>query len=133
MHHDQWPVMLLLLKSVGDRSFCVFVAQSCVTLFDPMNHSWPCSSNHGISQARILEWVAMPFSRGSSRPRDWTWVSCIADACFTVWTTRQAHWTAREVSVTGHYTSLIQFWRDCKACILIGFLFWRDKLTWYFT
>ena len=46
------------------------VAQSCLTLCDPMNYSPPGSSVHGILQARILEWVAIPFSRGSSQPRD---------------------------------------------------------------
>ena len=44
----------------------LFVAQLCLTLCDPMDCSLPCSSVHGILQARILEWVAMPFSRGSS-------------------------------------------------------------------
>ena len=44
-----------------------------------------------ILQARILEWVAMPSSRGSSQPRDWTQVSCIAGGFFTVWATREAH------------------------------------------
>ena len=46
--------------------------------FDPMDASLLGSSVHEILQARILEWVAMPFSRQSSWPRDWTWVSCIA-------------------------------------------------------
>ena len=45
--------------------------------------SLPRSSIHGILQARILEWVAIPFSRGSSQPRDQTWVSCIAGRFFT--------------------------------------------------
>ena len=49
----------------------VLVAQSCLTLCDPMNCSPPGSSVHGIIQARILEWGAIPFSRGSSQPRDW--------------------------------------------------------------
>ena len=47
---------------------CVLVVQLCLTLFDPMDYSLPGSSVHGILQARILEWVAMPFSRGSSDP-----------------------------------------------------------------
>ena len=47
----------------------------------------PGSSIHGIFQARLLEWVAIPFSRGSSQPRDWTWVSCIAGRLLTVWAT----------------------------------------------
>ena len=45
---------------------------------------------HGILQARILERVAVPFSRGSSRPVDWTWVSCISGRFFTIWVTRNA-------------------------------------------
>ena len=52
-------------------------AQSCLTLCDPMDCSLPGSSVHGISQVRILEWVAISYSRGSSRPRDQTPVSCI--------------------------------------------------------
>ena len=60
------------------------VAQSCPTLCDPMDCSPPGSSIHGIFQARILEWVAISFSRGSSRPKDRTQVSRIAGRCFTV-------------------------------------------------
>ena len=56
---------------------CVLVTQSCLTLCDHMDCSPPGFSVHGILQARILEWVAIPFSRGSSWPRDWTLVSCI--------------------------------------------------------
>ena len=50
--------------------------QSCLTLCDPMDCSPPGSSVHGILQARIMEWVSKPFSRGSSWPRDGTHVSC---------------------------------------------------------
>ena len=50
-----------------------------------MNCSLPGSSIHGILQARILEWIAISFSRGSSQPRDWTWVSCISGKLFTTW------------------------------------------------
>ena len=67
--------------------FVVLVAQSCPTLCDPMDCSLPGSSVHGISQARILEWVAMPFSRGSSR--DGTQVSCTAGRFFTIWVSRE--------------------------------------------
>ena len=66
------------------------VAQSCPTLCDPMDGSLPGSTVHGIFQARILEWAAISFSRGSSQPRDHTWVSCIADRCFTIWAIREA-------------------------------------------
>ena len=61
----------------------VKVAQSCLTLRDPMDCSPPGSSVHGIFQARMLEWVAMPFSRRSSRPRDWTQLSHIAGGFLT--------------------------------------------------
>ncbi|MES6266278.1 hypothetical protein U6R57_12305, partial [Cutibacterium acnes] len=61
----------------------VKVAQSCPTLCDPMDCSPPGSSVHGILQARILEWVAISFSRGSSQPRDQTQVSHIAGGFFT--------------------------------------------------
>ena len=65
------------------------VAQSCLTLCNPMDCSPPGSSIHGIFQARILEWVAISFSRRSSRPRDWTPVSHIIGRRFTVWATRE--------------------------------------------
>ena len=66
------------------------VARSCLTLCDPMDCSPPDSLVHGIFQARILEWGAISFSRGSSQPRDRTAVSYIADRCFTIWATREA-------------------------------------------
>ena len=56
--------------------------QSCPTLCHPMDCSPPHSSVHGILQVRIQEWVAMPSSRGSSRPRDQTWISCIAEILY---------------------------------------------------
>ena len=66
------------------------VTQSCPTLCDPMNCRIQRSSDHGIFQARVLEWVAISFSRGSSWPRDRTQVSSIAGRHFTVWATREA-------------------------------------------
>ena len=64
------------------------VAQSCPTLCNPVDYSLPSSSVHGILQARILEWVAISFSRGSSQPRNRTWVSCIAGRRFILWATK---------------------------------------------
>ena len=61
--------------------FCS-VAQACPTLCDPMDCNLP-GSIHGILQARILEWVAISFSKGSSRPRDRTRISRIAGSRFT--------------------------------------------------
>ena len=66
------------------RKVEVLVPQSCPTLCDPMDCSPPGSSVHGLLQARILEWIAIPFSRGSSRPRDGTQAFCIAARFFTV-------------------------------------------------
>ena len=67
--------------------------QSCLTLCNPMDYSSPGSGVHVILQERIMEWAAVSFSRESSQPRDWTWISCIAGRCFTVWATREAHYT----------------------------------------
>ena len=69
----------------------VLIAQSCPTFCDPLDHSPPVFFVHGILQARILEWVAIPYSRGSFQSRDWTWVSCNASRYFTVWATGEAH------------------------------------------
>ena len=85
---------------------------------DPMDCSPPGSSVHGILQARILEWVAISFSRWSSWPRDWTQVSCIAGRFFTVWAMRRENARGqkhgkdsllfpepmRHNSVTGHFS-----------------------------
>ena len=64
---------------------CVYVlaAQSCLILCDPTDYSLPGSSVHGILQARVLEWVAIPLVRGSSQPKDRTQVSHIAGRLFT--------------------------------------------------
>ena len=59
-----------------------------------MDYSPPDSSIHGISQARIQEWVVISFSRGSSRPRDQTHVSCTAGRFLTSWNTRENSFTA---------------------------------------
>ena len=79
------------LSTQAHTSMCVcLVAQSCLTLWDPVDYSPPGSSIHGDSPSRILDWVAMSSSRESSQPRDWTQVSCIAGGFFTDWTTRKA-------------------------------------------
>ena len=77
------------------------VAQSCLTLCDSVDCRPPGSCIHGISQARILEWVAISFSRGSSRPKDQTRVSRIAGRHFNLWATREAqNWTLILISET---------------------------------
>ena len=71
------------------------VAQLCLTLCDPMDCSLLGSSVYGISQARILEWVFIHFSRGSFRSRDQTQVSCSAGGFFIVWATKKAKWVTK--------------------------------------
>ena len=80
-----------------------------------MDHSLPGSSTHRILQARILEWVAISFSRGSSQPRDQTWVSCIAAKFFTVWATRQAPFLA----IRNYY------WKFPVHMSALVLLFWK--------
>ena len=84
-----WLSQLCNVKLKSESEVKVLVTQSCPTLWDLMDCSPPGCSVHGIFQARILEWVAISFSRGSSWPRDWTQVSCIAGGFFTVWATRE--------------------------------------------
>ena len=71
------------------KKMIVLATQLHLTLCHPMDCSWSGSSVHGISQARIVEWVAIPFSRGFSQPRDQTWVSSTAGRFFTIWATRR--------------------------------------------
>ena len=68
------------------------VTQSCPTLCNPMDCSLPGSSVHGIFQSRVLGWVAVFFSRGCSRPRDWTWLSHIVGRRFIIQATKEVHY-----------------------------------------
>ena len=88
------------------------VAQSCPTLCDPMDPTPPGSSVHGIFQARTLEWVAISFSRRSSRPRDWTWVSSIISRHLTIWATRED-------------LSLYTITKRCRYSLVFPFI-WSD-------
>ena len=82
LHCSHETTTILLISYVF-----VLVAQSCPTLCDPMDCSPPSFSVHGILQARILEWIAIPFSGGTSQPRDWTLVFCLTGRFFTIWAT----------------------------------------------
>ena len=86
---------------------CGLVAQLCPTLRDPMDYSLSGSSVYGILQARILEWVAIPFSRGSSRLKDRTWVFCIADRLLS-----ETSWKPYL-----YETSLFKSLYDCTSCL----------------
>ena len=76
-------IKILLLSLINIQRRCAH-AQLCPSLCDPRSCSPPGSSVRGISRARILEWVASPFSKESSRPKDWTWVSHFAGRFFTI-------------------------------------------------
>ena len=105
--HVVHEICSFLLLSIS--CMCGQLLQLCPTLCDPLDCSLPGSSVPGISQARILEWSAMPFSRGSSQPRDQTRVSCLADRFFT-------HWAKDLASII-------------PLCIML-FLFFKRKDIW---
>ena len=103
------------------------VAQSCPTLCDPVDCSLSGSSVHGIFQARVLEWIAISFSRGSSRPRNRTRVSCIAGRRFTVWATREAPYSI-EIQVFFFtcytlWTVIIRKWLQSSVLCNMSLLF----------
>ena len=89
--YGNWRTDLNSLLSCGFLCCCL-VAQLCLTLCDPLHSTLPGSSVHGISQARILEQVAISFSRESSRPSDRTCVACISRRILYPWTTRGTLW-----------------------------------------
>ena len=109
-------------KKVKEKK--VKVAQSCPSLCDPMDYTV-----HGILQARILEWVAFPFSRGSSQPRDQNQVSCIAGGFFTSWATREAQWYW--IPLTFAYLKILspQIW----ILTLLGRVFLGRVFLFFFT
>ena len=80
------------------------VAQLCLTLLRPHGHSPPGSAVQGILQARILEWVAISSSRGSSRPRDRTHISCIGRQILNHWATWEAPYQTPCPSYRGLWT-----------------------------
>ena len=97
----------------------------------------------GILQARLLEWVAFPFSRGSSQPRDWTGFSCVAGGFFTNWATREAQGGVESIAKRqslqiqtsstnnkcrkgcGGKGALLHCWRECKLVQPLWRAAWR--------
>ena len=94
------------------------VAQSCPTLCDPVDCGLPDSSVHGILQARVLEWGATAFSRGSSQPRDQTQVSRIGGRRFKLWATREAP------SMCHRPTSMLSACELPSCYTGVGFIIW---------
>ena len=108
---DQWfSKCLLEIQIIRGLSFSCF---SCVRLFcDPVDCSPPGSSVHEISQARLLEWIAISCSKGSSSPRDRTHVSCIGRQILYCWTT----WKVHKWSGEGQQLVLTRLPDDSEAC-----------------
>ena len=106
---QQWWVAYEQAK-YGDE--CCSVVKFCPTLCSPMDCSLLCSSVHGISQARILEWVAISFSKASSQPRDQTQISCLEDGFFTTEPPGKLPNTAIEApkGTQGEYLIVLVFW-----------------------
>ena len=110
------------------------VAQSCLTLCDPMDYSLPGSSVHGILQAVLQEWVAVPFSSGSFQPRDQSQVSLFASRFFTIWATRETQLNSKQytnisgVPCTNQFVSLHS--SDARfetALIFLGLTYYHEK------
>ena len=83
-------IVMHTVKGFGIVNKAEISLQLCPVICNPMDCSPPGSSVHGILQARMLEWVAILFSRGSSQLRAQTWVSSITGGFFTIWATREA-------------------------------------------
>ena len=94
----------------------VEVSQSCPTLCDPVDCSPP-----GILQTRILEWVASPFCRVSSWPRDWMRFSCVAGKPFTIWTTRVG---CLLILITGSFSEHIYIFKFWLTSFYKFFILW---------
>ena len=118
---------------------------SRVRLFcDPMDCSPQGSSIHGILQARILEWVAISFSRGSSQPKDWTLVSCIAGRRFNLLATREAlmaficwgTFLLYPICWYQHHKWILNFFKCfCTSIEMIiwflSFILWMSHIGWF--
>ena len=102
---------LIFVSAMCCAVLCL-VDQLCPTLCDPIDYSPQGSSDHGILQARILEWVAISFSRGSSQPRDRTQVSRIAGRCFNLWAT-SSNSRLRLYTLASHLILTTMLWGRC--------------------
>ena len=89
----------------------MLVAQLSPTLCDPTDCNPPCFSALGISQAWILEWVDIPFSRGFFQLRDWTQVFCIACRFFIIWATKEALYSVKQKYSYPVIYSLLVHWK----------------------
>ena len=135
---------IIMLHTFNLQNYCVLSHLSHVWLcWDPLDCSPPGSSVPGILQIRILERVAMPFSRGSSWPRDWTQISHIAGRFFTIWATKKALQLRRyngicqlylnkpgrkKIKISRHHVCIQVLPLPLTVCVILGMLFW---LFWF--
>ena len=103
----------------------MLVTQLCSILCDPIDCNPPGFCVHGILQTRILEWVDIPFSKGSSQPTDWTQVSCIAGRFFTIWATRETP-VYMCVYFKRQFLSNWKFWWTSVVCSIKNSLYWLN-------
>ena len=118
--------------SPSDTFHWACLSQLCPALYDPMDCSPPGSSVHGILQARILEWVAISFSRGSSRPRDRTQVSCIAGRFFTIWATIIPPKSICAIADGGVSFFMAEQYSIVCICLCISYLLYPFFYWWAF-
>ena len=122
--HCQRQGFLIILHLCFSLLCCCLAAQSCLTLWNPMDCRPPGSSLHGILQARILEWVAISFSRESSWYRDWIHVSCMGRWIIYHW----IPWEATSLSYWSHYGPYISC---CGEAVLLVFRSFSEEIGPY--
>ena len=128
---EDWTVAeeYVRLRNMGEnrqKIVCVHT-QSCMTFCKPMDCSLLGSSLHGIFQARILEWIATSYSRGSSQPRDWTRVSCISCTCRWILHHQgtsevQEKWS--KPCFSGFFLAALCFWKQGWKGISLSRILW---------
>ena len=117
---NPWTSQNLVTQLLLTMCVCVRAQSllSCPNLCDPMNCGLPSSSVPGTLQARILEWVAISSSRGSSRPRDRSWVSCIAGRFFTAESPGKPSFTVLQLRKAWDF---IVITASCFLCVYTNF------------
>ena len=127
------PEQVSTVSSIFQSFFTLYgggglVTKSCPTLVTPWTVcSLLGSSVHGILQARILEWVAISFSRGSYWPRNWTQISCIAGRFFTDWAMREAIYNSICTSKNKQVIFRNLNWREC-LCSWFSFCYFLKSI-----
>ena len=129
--------LLLFLSHFCHCLFICLVTKSCLTLWDPMHWNSPGSSIIWISQARILDWVASSFARGSSWPRDWTHICCIADGFFTIKLPRRPFFLIikSNMILLNIFSCDSLFNLKCKVCLNINTSLFMESsynMNWHF-